>query len=33
MKDIKMFLDEAPDGVIYFSMGSNIKSSQMPEDK
>ena len=28
-----MFLDEAPDGVIYFSMGSNLKSFQMPEDK
>jgi len=28
-----MFLDEAPDGVIYFSMGSNLKSSQMPEEK
>jgi glucuronosyltransferase len=28
-----MFLDEAPDGVIYFSMGSNLKSSQMSEDK
>ena len=32
-QDIKIFLDEAPDGVIYFSMGSNLNSSQMPEDK
>ena len=24
-------MDDAPDGVIYFSMGSNLKSSNMPE--
>jgi UDP:flavonoid glycosyltransferase YjiC (YdhE family) len=28
---LQKYLDEASDGVIYFSMGSNLKSSQMPE--
>jgi glucuronosyltransferase len=28
---LQKYLDEASDGVIYFSMGSKIKSSQMPE--
>jgi hypothetical protein len=32
-QDIKTFLDEAPDGVVYFSMGSNLQSSEMPEEK
>jgi glucuronosyltransferase len=32
-QDIKTYLDEASDGVIYFSLGSNLKSSEMPEDK
>jgi glucuronosyltransferase len=26
-------LDDASDGVIYFSMGSNLQSSQMPDNK
>ncbi|KAJ4441095.1 hypothetical protein ANN_10945, partial [Periplaneta americana] len=30
-QDLKKFLDEAPDGVIFFSMGSNLKSSKMKE--
>lgn len=29
-KDLKEFLDNAKEGVIYFSMGSNLKSSDMP---
>lgn len=32
-KDIQMFLDEAKDGVIYFSMGSNIRSTTLPVEK
>ncbi|KAJ4441094.1 hypothetical protein ANN_10944 [Periplaneta americana] len=31
--DLQQYLDNAPDGVIYFSMGSNLQSSQMPESK
>jgi glucuronosyltransferase len=30
---LQKYLDDAPDGVIYFSMGSNLQSSQMPEGK
>ncbi|XP_069697674.1 UDP-glycosyltransferase UGT5-like isoform X2 [Periplaneta americana] len=32
-KDLRRYLDEAKDGVIYFSMGSNIKSSDMTESQ
>ncbi|XP_055619395.1 UDP-glycosyltransferase UGT5-like [Toxorhynchites rutilus septentrionalis] len=32
-EDLQKFLDEAPDGVIYFCMGSNIKSKHFPEEK
>ncbi|XP_058123356.1 UDP-glycosyltransferase UGT5-like [Anopheles ziemanni] len=32
-EDIKSILDGSPQGVIYFSMGSNIKSSQLPVEK
>jgi UDP:flavonoid glycosyltransferase YjiC (YdhE family) len=32
-QDLQKYLDEAPDGVIYFSMGSNIRSTSMPESK
>jgi len=32
-QDLQKYLDEAPDGVIYFSMGSNLRSSSMPESK
>ncbi|XP_069697670.1 UDP-glycosyltransferase UGT5-like [Periplaneta americana] len=32
-QDLKKYLDEATDGVIYFSMGSNLRSSQMPDYK
>lgn len=28
---IKKFMDEATDGVVYFSMGSNLRSADMPE--
>uniref|UniRef100_A0A1A9WJX2 UDP-glucuronosyltransferase n=1 Tax=Glossina brevipalpis TaxID=37001 RepID=A0A1A9WJX2_9MUSC len=31
--DIRKFLDEAKDGVIYFSLGSNVQSKDMPADK
>jgi glucuronosyltransferase len=30
---LQQYLDEAPEGVIYFSMGSNLQSSEMPESK
>ncbi|KAJ8980271.1 hypothetical protein NQ317_005129 [Molorchus minor] len=32
-KDLKDFMDNATEGVVYFSMGSNIKPSQMVEEK
>jgi len=32
-QDLQKYLDEAPDGVIYFSMGSNLKSTELPESK
>lgn len=32
-KDLQTFLDESKHGVIYFSLGSNIQSSQLPKDK
>lgn len=31
--DIQNFLDSAKDGAVYFSMGSNIKSTQLPAEK
>jgi len=31
--DIQKFLDEAKEGVIYFSMGSNIQSKNLPVEK
>ncbi|XP_050298919.1 UDP-glycosyltransferase UGT5-like isoform X1 [Anthonomus grandis grandis] len=30
-KDLQNFMDNAKDGVIYFSMGSNLKSKDLPE--
>lgn len=30
MQDIQEFLDNASEGVIYFSLGSNINSHQLP---
>uniref|UniRef100_A0A182QE42 UDP-glucuronosyltransferase n=1 Tax=Anopheles farauti TaxID=69004 RepID=A0A182QE42_9DIPT len=32
-EDIRKLLDDAPHGVIYFSMGSNIQSTQLPVEK
>ncbi|XP_049793182.1 UDP-glycosyltransferase UGT5-like isoform X11 [Schistocerca nitens] len=32
-QDIQKFLDEATDGAIYFSMGSNVQSAHWPEEK
>ncbi|XP_015838842.1 UDP-glycosyltransferase UGT5-like [Tribolium castaneum] len=32
-QDLQEFLDGAKDGVIYFSMGSNLKSAELPNDK
>ncbi|XP_049857716.1 UDP-glycosyltransferase UGT5-like isoform X3 [Schistocerca gregaria] len=32
-KDIQKFLDEAEDGVIYFSLGSNVRGNTIPEEK
>jgi glucuronosyltransferase len=31
--DIKQFIEDAPYGVIYFSMGSNLRPSKMPIEK
>ncbi|PSN48147.1 UDP-glucuronosyltransferase 3A2 [Blattella germanica] len=31
-EDLQKYIDEAPDGVIYFSMGSNLKSSDMSKE-
>ncbi|KAF4519851.1 UDP-glycosyltransferase-08 [Ephemera danica] len=31
--DVQKFLDEAPEGAIYFSMGSNLRSDQMPAER
>ncbi|XP_017775569.1 PREDICTED: UDP-glucuronosyltransferase 2B33-like [Nicrophorus vespilloides] len=31
-KDLKLFLDEAKEGVIYFSLGTNVKSKDIPEE-
>ncbi|KAJ8980270.1 hypothetical protein NQ317_005128 [Molorchus minor] len=31
--DLQKYLDDAQDGVIYFSMGSNLRSSQLPIEK
>ena len=32
-QDLQKFLDEAKDGVIYFSLGSSMRSDHMPEEK
>jgi glucuronosyltransferase len=32
-QEFQKYLDEAADGVIYFSMGSNLQSHLMPESK
>ena len=32
-QDLQKFLDEAKDGVIYFSLGSSVRSDHMPEEK
>ncbi|KAJ8928780.1 hypothetical protein NQ314_018638 [Rhamnusium bicolor] len=32
-KDLKDYMDGAKEGVVYFSMGSNIKPSMMPKEK
>lgn len=32
-RDIRQFLDEAIYGAIYFSLGTNLQSSELPEDK
>ncbi|PSN40304.1 2-hydroxyacylsphingosine 1-beta-galactosyltransferase [Blattella germanica] len=32
-QDLQRYLDDAPGGVIYFSMGTNLQSSLMPESK
>ena len=32
-QELQKYLDEAPDGVIYFSMGSALQSHLMPESK
>lgn len=31
--DLQSFMDNATDGIIYFSMGSNIKSKDLPDEK
>ncbi|XP_044263532.1 UDP-glycosyltransferase UGT5-like [Tribolium madens] len=32
-QDLQEFLDNATEGVIYFSMGSNLKSAELPKEK
>lgn len=32
-QDLKTFLDEAEDGVIYFSLGTLVRGETLPEDK
>jgi UDP:flavonoid glycosyltransferase YjiC (YdhE family) len=32
-QELQKFLDEAEAGVIYFSLGSNVRSDNMPEEK
>jgi glucuronosyltransferase len=32
-QDLQKFLDEAKDGAIYFSLGTNVFSDHMPEEK
>ncbi|XP_063921673.1 UDP-glycosyltransferase UGT5-like [Zophobas morio] len=32
-QDLQEYLDNAPNGVIYFSMGSNLKSAELPLEK
>lgn len=32
-QDLQQFLDSAKDGVVYFSLGSNVRSEAMPEAK
>ncbi|XP_017032164.1 UDP-glucosyltransferase 2-like [Drosophila kikkawai] len=31
-EDIKQFIESSPEGVIYFSMGSNVKSKDLPQE-
>lgn len=33
LKDLQQYLDEAKDGVIFFSLGSAARSDRMPADK
>lgn len=32
LQDLKLFLDQATDGVIYFSLGTNIHSSDLSDN-
>lgn len=32
-QDLKQFLDDSKHGAIYFSLGSNLKSTNLPVDK
>lgn len=32
LQDLKMFLDNSPEGVIYFSLGTNVKSKDLPHE-
>ena len=32
-QDLQKFLDEAQEGVIYFSLGTNVFSDRLPEEK
>jgi len=32
-QDLQKFLEEAKDGVIYFSLGNNMRSDHLPEEK
>lgn len=32
-EDLQKYLDDAQEGVVYFSMGSNVRSKHFPEEK
>lgn len=32
-QDLQKFLDESKDGVVYVNFGSNVRSSELPEEK
>ena len=33
LQDLKDFLDDSPEGVVYFSLGTNVRSETLPDEK